>query len=1083
MLIVWLKTRTKLVIAAIIVALGTTGTVATVAAVKSVKQKRVESVLLELGDAVTAAKAVVAATPNIGEEDESLLQVAELPVVPDTDSNPDDDADTDGSMDGSRSGKGRGKSGQEEELPVVSPTPEVNKEKVVAIVSEEDYTTPVNDDYIYVPKEDVPETPKGEVAYADSISAAMCKPEYWANKSADANKVLLDADGIKQLNRKIIETSATNMYDLAGMAETYDSDAFKTALLSSAATPENGKCGYVDGVDLSTGKEAFYQQMRDNINGATVSSTDSIQYALCVKRADMKSWPTDKVVGHSATDTDDELQLAAMYVNEPAVVKLYTADKKFAYVYSSNCDGWVPSDSIAICRNKTEWLDAWAGTGDFLVVTTDRIVLEPSIKTPKISKVELDLSCRLNLVPKSDIPANVGERGTWNNYVVYLPTRASDGSYVKSIALISQHHKVHVGYLPLTEKNLTTIAFECLGNRYGWGGMLKSMDCSMYTRSIYRCCGVELPRNTNWQTVIPTANYNVSSMTVAEKESLLNTLPAGTLLKFPGHITMYLGHENVNGKEKYYVISDLGTVFREEESGDNGIYSAYSVVINSLDVRRRGAATDGNREWIAHMTDFVCPWALTEYTPGTPVDSEQIYIASENANKEKGNLTYADNVSYEMCSASYWAAKCADADRLLMDNAAIKNLNASFYATPATFMNDLEHMSEVFNAENLRNDLGTKATPTNCGFLNGGDLGEGKEAYYEAMRANIMDAPASDNASVQYVLCVKRADMKDWPTSDVLGNSATDADDEIQSGALIVNEPAIAKLTTADGRFTYVISSNCSGWVPTESIAVCGNKDEWLAAWKGEGNSFLVVTTDKIVLEPSIREADTSEVELSMSCKLNLVPEGEIPEHIAERGTWNNYVVYIPTRGASGEYVKKIALISEHHNVHVGYLPFTERSLLNVAFECLGNRYGWGGMLESMDCSMYTRNIYRCVGVELPRNTTWQTAIPSGVYNVSGMSREEKESLLNSLPVGTLLMFPGHITMYLGHENVNGDEKYYVISALGSVYREEGASDTVLSEYNVVINTLDVRRGDTAEPDNRREWISHMIYFVSPSGG
>ncbi len=443
---------------------------------------------------------------------------------------------------------------------------------------------------------------------------------------------------------------------------------------------------------------------------------------------------------------------------------------------------------------------------------------------------------------------------------------------------------------------------------------------------------------------------------------------------------------------------------------------------------------------------------------------------------EDGNITYAGSVSPEMCKASYWINKSSNPDNIMLTESEIIKLNQNIIETPGTNMYDLAGMEDTYNSISLRNSLANASTPSRCNFINGREM-EDKEAYYEAMRENIRGAKASENDTVRYALCVRRADHKAWPTNDCIGNSATDTDDELQSSAIVVNEPIIVKLITADGKYSYAVSSNCTGWVETDSIAFCRSKEEWLEAWQKTGKDFLVVTTDKITLEPSYSEPETSKVELSLGCKLNLVPKNEIPSALAERGTWNNYVVYIPTRDINGNYIKKAALISQHYNVSIGYLPLTERSLLNTAFECLGNRYGWGGMLESMDCSMYTRSIYRCCGVELPRNTTWQTAIPTQNYDVSSMSRKDKEELLDKLPAGTLLMFNGHITMYIGKDN----GKYYVISSLGTVYDEENTSENenVKSIYSVVINTLDVRRGATAS-DGSRTWLSHMIWFICP---
>ena len=121
----------------------------------------------------------------------------------------------------------------------------------------------------------------------------------------------------------------------------------------------------------------------------------------------------------------------------------------------------------------------------------------------------------------------------------------------------------------------------------------------------------------------------------------------------------------------------------------------------------------------------------------------------------------------------------------------------------------------------------------------------------------------------------------------------------------------------------------------------------------------------------------------------------------------------MPTRNADGQYVKEMAMISEHSKVNVGYLPYTERNILEVAFQCLGNRYGWGGSLEAMDCSLYVCQIYRCFGFVLPRNTSWQQKIPS-FKSIKGKTETEKTSEIKKAHVGSVLYFSGHEMLYLG---------------------------------------------------------------------
>lgn len=432
---------------------------------------------------------------------------------------------------------------------------------------------------------------------------------------------------------------------------------------------------------------------------------------------------------------------------------------------------------------------------------------------------------------------------------------------------------------------------------------------------------------------------------------------------------------------------------------------------------------------------------------------------------DEANLTYSGGVTNEMCKASYWIKKSKTPDQLLISSEQIQKLNQAMLKNDGTNMHDLENMKETYNGISLRNSLASEGTPEKNYYLDGAALAD-KENYFEQMRKNIRDAQATETDQIRYALCVKRAEMHSWPTKDCLGYSATDADDELLSSVLIVNEPFVVKTITSDGKFCFGYSSNCTGWVETERLAFCEDKTEWLDAWQNE--RFLVVTEDKIVMEKSNLQPDTSELQLSLSTRLNLVPKDQIPKNISERGTWNNYVVYVPTRDKDGKYVKKVGLISQHYNVSIGYLPATERNILNVAFECLGNRYGWGGMLDAMDCSMYTRSIYRCLGIELPRNTTWQCEIPTKNVDVSSASLQEKQVALDELPAGTLLFFPGHIMMYVG----KAEGTHYVISATGSLC-DVGESD-VRSMYSVILNTVDVRR------KNGKTWLENITKYICP---
>lgn len=440
------------------------------------------------------------------------------------------------------------------------------------------------------------------------------------------------------------------------------------------------------------------------------------------------------------------------------------------------------------------------------------------------------------------------------------------------------------------------------------------------------------------------------------------------------------------------------------------------------------------------------------------------------------NLIYAPLVTKEMCDSSYWYDKgIIDSDRVLMTADEISKINQAAIDGKGTNVIDIFGIKGTYNADSSRQSLAGIAVPTRSLYINGELI---DNAAYFANISNAIKASGytGSEAETRFAVCTKRCDITSIPTSDIIGYSAEDPDNEYTGSALNVNEPfAIRQKCDIDGEtFYWGYSYMCSGWVNAENLAICDSREQWIDACKTDPSDedVLVVIEDKIVTEPSIRVPYSSEVKLTFGTVLKLVPEKEIPESIGERATWFNHVVYLPTRNAEGRFEKKAALISMHNKVSIGFMPFTQKNILDVAFSCLGNRYGWGGMLDSMDCSLYTRNIYRCFGFIIPRNTTWQQLVPDTLISLDGMTEVQKGQLVETLPIGALLYFPGHTMMYTG----TADNISYVISVLGSVVDVTGEI-AIKKIYSVSLNPLIVRRG------NGRTWLdnlSSVVLFSAP---
>lgn len=143
----------------------------------------------------------------------------------------------------------------------------------------------------------------------------------------------------------------------------------------------------------------------------------------------------------------------------------------------------------------------------------------------------------------------------------------------------------------------------------------------------------------------------------------------------------------------------------------------------------------------------------------------------------------------------------------------------------------------------------------------------------------------------------------------------------------------------------------------------------------------------------------------------------------------------LPIRDANGDLAFSPALIARHHDVHVGYLPYTEANVINQAFKFLGERYGWGHDYNARDCTGFVLEVYRSMGIDMPRNSSQQGYGSYGetvVYDENS-SNDEKLERLAAAKVGDLIYLPGHVVMYIGE--IDG-QPYVIHDVHGLSYRD-----------------------------------------------
>ncbi len=449
------------------------------------------------------------------------------------------------------------------------------------------------------------ESAEAVVPTESTVTREMCAPTYWNTRTGEqSGALLMDPNKVSLFNSAALKSPTANMNDITGMDASYDAGELKVKLANSIASEIPQKPIFVNGVETDT--DLYYRSIAGMIAVPQDSWSGIIspKYAVAVSQTQIKSLPTADYIGYSAEDSDDEVILSSLRVNEPFLVKAYVKinGHEFYWGYSKTVSGWVLGDDIAFCEDKAQWLDMWQTDvfgKDFIVVTTDEFALSESHYLPATSGVKLTMGTTLKLVPDSEVPRNIGTRGAWNNYVVYLPTRGEDGKMIKQVALVSQGKDVNIGYLPMTSANLVNLSFKYLGNTYGWGGMLDSVDCSAYVGNVYKCFGLDMPRNTSWQREVPGTCRNIGDLDDAAKADVISKCIPGTPLYFSGHTMIYLG--TVDGTS--YVISALGSVV--DSNGYEDVQPVNSVAITPLTVKRKNGTT-----WLQNIDAIVEPWTL-----------------------------------------------------------------------------------------------------------------------------------------------------------------------------------------------------------------------------------------------------------------------------------------------------------------------------------------------------------------------------------------------------------------------------------------------------------------------------------------
>lgn len=359
-------------------------------------------------------------------------------------------------------------------------------------------------------------------------------------------------------------------------------------------------------------------------------------------------------------------------------------------------------------------------------------------------------------------------------------------------------------------------------------------------------------------------------------------------------------------------------------------------------------------------------------------------------------------------NGNFWIQQLANSDQLLLTAAEQRQWQQQLVT--ADFLHPFDTLKTQYNANELQAIVQkVSAIPSAPRFFADGRAVTAE--YYRNWQQQMAVPKGNTTITVQYGLVTRRANVRRFPTMELLTNSSLDPDlDRLQETALFVGQWLQVLHYSQDRQWAFVVTDHYRGWMQVIDFAVT---DRQTIAKFLANPQRLTVTGAKVQTNVTPELPSVSAVSLDMGVKLPLLPtpdtlvNGQHPSF--------SYVVQLPTRAADGRLQLFPALIARHHDVQVAALPFNQRQLITQAFKFLGERYGWGHGYQGRDCSGFIRDIYQTFGLNLPRNTGEQAKMPAPhSLDISAWSVEDKLIQLKRSQTGDLLFIPGHVMMVLG---------------------------------------------------------------------
>jgi len=391
----------------------------------------------------------------------------------------------------------------------------------------------------------------GAPTLLEGTDAAMNTAGFWIGRHPAPDSLILDADGIAELNRLI--RGQKGVRDLSAFGPT--STLMTTPELPPLTGGElqkslNDTVRWIASLKIyqRSGRKVdqkFLGPIVLLMNLENIPPVVGTDCGFLTRQTDLRVLPTAEPLFDAPGDAFvDNLQASSLDTGTALIVRHRSRDEAWLYVTTELAAGWLPASAVALA-DESSFMARYTSAATAVVTAAKADLYADEALTVFLGSVRMGTKLILE-APEAETAAEAAAIG------ISLCGRSGDGTLVQTTAWVSTD-QIRTGYLPYTARTIYQQAFKLLNAPYGWGGSFGEQDCSQFLCEIFATVGVVLPRNSAWQSRIGVPLTEISAKAADEiKQTTLmeSALPGATILRLPGHIMLYLGTD----RGKPYVI-------------------------------------------------------------------------------------------------------------------------------------------------------------------------------------------------------------------------------------------------------------------------------------------------------------------------------------------------------------------------------------------------------------------------------------------------------------------------------------------------------------------------------------------------